>query len=423
MAIDMNRIGNVIHFGGSIHFKNIPCMVSEVYKAIDKCKFEDIILDFSKLESAFADAMVPFCANILQYQSRNIEFECILPHDQKLRRQFSNTNWSNIIDCRHEKSKFKGYSQYPTSRVSNYDELSECVDGILDCAMRASRNIAKNDFATIEWSLNEILENILRHSESTHGGLIHLSKFSSNKKCIEVVVADCGIGIPNSLKNASKYSHLHDYELVALATEEGVTNGKGMGNGLFGAKQLSVKSKGYFKLYSGYGMFIADATGTKGDVINIKPMTTPYTGTTVCFALDYSEQSVLEKALAFKGDIHRPVSVYLETKYTDPEDENFMKFNIAYETHTCSTRVLGQSLRNKIENFIKMENPTRIIIDCENAPNMSSSFADEFFGKLLVFLGYEQYHSIISVQKISSFNKTIYDRAIGQRAQSIAHQH
>lgn len=415
MAFTHRRTLNTIALSGDFSMPSLPQILSEVYKTIEIQKFEDVILDFSNTRCAFADAMVPLCADIIRHKEKGIDFSCILPTLDSLKKQFINANWAHIIDNTYKESTFKGYSQYPTSIVKNDDHLSECVNGVLECTIRASNIQHKNDFATIEWALNEIIENTLRHSESNHGGLIHLSKFSKNNQRVEIVVADAGIGIPNSLRTAPPYSQLQDYELVELATHEGVTNGKGMGNGLYGARELSVSSGGYFKIYSNHGFFNHHTPAYKNPVAHIRHMKIPFSGTAICFALDYSTPGILESALKFKGNSHHPISTYLETRYVDPTAENVLIFELASQTEPCSTRNNAEKLRQKIENFIRMENPQGIVLNFNNAPNMSSSYADELFGKLLILLGPEVFTSTIHVRNLSPANKTILSRAIGQR--------
>ena len=61
-------------------------------------------------------------------------------------------------------------------------------------------DLHRSDFAAIEWSLNEIMDNVLVHSESNFGGLVQLTTFNNYNKKIEFIVSDGGNGIPCTLK-------------------------------------------------------------------------------------------------------------------------------------------------------------------------------------------------------------------------------
>jgi hypothetical protein len=59
----------------------------------------------------------------------------------------------------------------------------------------------RSHFKAIEWSINEITDNVLVHSESSLGGLVQLTAMKNTKK-VEFVVCDNGIGIPKSLRSS-----------------------------------------------------------------------------------------------------------------------------------------------------------------------------------------------------------------------------
>ena len=134
----------------------------------------------------------------------------------RLNRIFVNANWAHLIDSTARESKYSGYKQFPATIVNDDDDLSSVVNSVLDCVLRATDLKCREDLGVIEWVINEIAENILRHSESTVGGLVHLSRFIQNKKCIEIVFSDSGIGIAESLKSVPKYSTASDCELLEV---------------------------------------------------------------------------------------------------------------------------------------------------------------------------------------------------------------
>lgn len=407
------RENNVIKIQGDLYLAGLPSIMTEMYKAIEKCKYEDIVLDFSGLNAAFAEAMVPICAESLRYKKeQNILISCVLPQNLNLNKTFINTNWAHLIDNAFAESVYTGYLQCPTRIVNSDEALGSSVNQILDCVLRATEIQSREDLAVIEWSINEIIENVLRHSKSFYGGLVHLSRFMKNKKCIEIIVVDSGIGIPRSLREAQIHPEMTDYDLIAYATREGITNGLGMGNGLFGAREISKGSRGYFKIYSYYGLYsLYTPPKVEKEILHLSNMGIPFTGTLVSIALDFSTPGLLEKALKFKGEIHRPFSVYTEHVY----DEDLLEFIIKDEVQTLSTRTIAEPFRQKVINMYYIQNPQYLIFDCKSDSTMSSSFADELFGKLALKIGKNEFEKKVVFKNLSETNDFVVKRAIYQR--------
>ena len=75
----------------------------------------------------------------------------------------------------------------------------------------------------------------------------------------------------------------------------------------------------------------------------------------------------------------------------------------------------GHSLRRKVVNLIEMQNPDYITFDFDGIDStMSSSFADEVFGKIIEEKG-KKFISKIRMKNISEVNKNLIQRAIVQR--------
>ncbi len=407
---NVSRNYNRINFKNKFGMQFLPSALKEIYDAVVKKSYKDLILDFSGLEAAFADGMVPLCSYVRYIKKvYNVSIEYIAPDSIRLNRIFVNANWAHLIDSTARESKYSGHKQFPTTIVNDDNGLSNVVNSILDCVLRATDLKCREDLGVIEWVINEIAENILRHSESTVGGLVHLSRFIQNKKCIEIVFADSGVGIAESLKSVPKYSTSSDCELLELATQEGITNGKGMGNGLYGARSVSVQSNGYFKIYSNHGKL---EIGNKGiPYVRMTPIKIPFHGTAICIALDFSTPGVLENALNFNDKRYKCVSVYTEVLYDDEDTV----FEMKKEVLSLSTRSIGASFKRKVVNLIEMQNPDYITFDFDGIDStMSSSFADEVFGKIIEEKG-RKFLSKIRIKNLSEVNKNLIQRAIAQR--------
>ena len=92
-----------------------------------------------------------------------------------------------------------------------------------------------------------------------------------------------------------------------------------------------------------------------------------------------------------------------------------MVFIVKNEVASLSTRAIGLYFRKKIVNLIEIQNPDYITFDFIDIDStMSSSFADEVFGKLIEEKGRAFLNKIILIN-ITDINKKLISRAIVQR--------
>ena len=102
--------------------------------------------------------------------------------------------------------------------------------------------------AGLEWSLNEITDNVLVHAEAPLGGLVQVSTFTEAKR-IMFVVADAGRGVLSSMREG--HPEIADASsAIAEAVKQGVTGGRGQGNGLAGTLQIATVTCGSFRITS-----------------------------------------------------------------------------------------------------------------------------------------------------------------------------
>ena len=102
---------------------------------------------------------------------------------------------------------------------------------------------------SFNYCLYEVLDNVLTHSGKKSGVL--LSRFSTEKQQIQVLVANDGIGIHQSLTENDTYKHLTEAETLQHVILDKVTDGKGMGFGLYTTKNLITFAGGLLIIASG----------------------------------------------------------------------------------------------------------------------------------------------------------------------------
>ena len=143
----------------------------------------------------------------------------------------------------------------------------------------------------------EVMDNVLIHSGKNVG--IVITNYSESQHLIQILVADDGIGIRESLAQNAEYGNITEQQALEYCIRDKVSDGKGMGFGLYSTSRL-INTAGH-KLIIRSGNHTLSANGemtvTESD---------PWTGTIVYFELrsnmDIDPASVVD---------HR----------TDPEEE------------------------------------------------------------------------------------------------------
>ena len=96
-------------------------------------------------------------------------------------------------------------------------------------------------------------------------------------------------------------------------------------------------------------------------------------------------------------------------------EDGMIHFILKVESDSFGSRVAGKPVRNKLTNLLRMGGSQKIIIDLIDIPLVSSSFADEAFGKLFLEVG-----AVTFIQKFEFINvmdtvRHLIDKAISQR--------
>lgn len=405
------RKNDRIVFQGSFRLSQLQRSLAGLHQAIQEAGYVDVVLDFSDCETAFAPPMLAICAQVAKLHYEGIDFSLVLPKNDKLQKVFRNTNWAYFLDPRkYEPSTFRGYTQVPATLYSSPEDQYKAVNRIVNAILGAIPNIARKDLAALEWAVNELTDNVLVHSQSPVGGLVQVSTFQRDKKKVEFIVADAGIGIPNSLRLGHP-ELTSDSEALDRAIREGVTRDKnlGQGNGLFGTYQICSRSKGSFQVESGYGkLSFYEPAGLKIGLEGV-----PYEGTLVVAEIDFSIPDLLQEALKFNGRVTEPFD-YVESHYEDTESRQVI-FRVADETSSFGSRVAGRPLKNRLSNLARMCPTQEVVIDFTDVALVSSSFADELIGKLFAEFGPMEFMTRFRLVGVSTTVQQLIDRAISQR--------
>lgn len=349
MSENIYREDNRIIVEGNLY--DFHRLLSMVHSGIEKASYENIELDLSNCHLAFQNSMLSLCAQVMAYRKSGINFILIPPKEKRLHNLFRNTNWGHLLDPRQfDPSTFRGHTRIPATQYQTPTQQNTAVNRIVNVILGAIPDMQRSDFAAFEWAINEITDNVLMHSQSPIGGLVQVSTFEKNRKQVQFVVADAGIGIPSSLRQ-TRSEIVSDTDALDQAIREGVTRDKtiGQGNGLFGSYEICSRCNGYFSIDSGH----ARLEFKEKNGLSISNERIPYSGTLVAATIDFSQPRLLEEALKFKGMKYTPVD-FVETEY-EKNDDGKIHFKLINESPSFGSRVAGKPIRIKLSNLLRMQ--------------------------------------------------------------------
>ena len=198
----IQRDGNRLIFAGAIYITDIPAALALIHQAT-KAGYVDLILDFSPCTVALPAPILAICSQAMRLRAKQFDFELVLPHKPDLARHFVNANWAHLLDPdRNGVSRFRGFTILPATHFADSEAQKLAVDRIIDGILGATPDLDRRGLAALEWSVNEITDNVLLHSQSPIGGLVQMSMFERMSRRIEYIVVDSGVGIPRTLRQS-----------------------------------------------------------------------------------------------------------------------------------------------------------------------------------------------------------------------------
>jgi STAS-like domain of unknown function (DUF4325) len=409
----LGRAANQIVVAGDLAIQDVRKVLAVIHDAVNVRGHQDIVFDFSGCTSAFSASVLPLCAKAALLRISNIYVSLILPDDNKLRRLFLNTGWAHFIEPQqYEPPNTKSFAkQFPAVQYKTHEEQEALLNELLEKLLSVIPNFNRNAFAAVEWALNEISDNVLNHSQSSIGGFLQLSVFDLRRCRVEFTISDGGVGVPATLR-AAYPSIRDDADALMESVRSGVTRNAEdfQGNGLYGTLEICRVGGGKFSLNAGSG-FLYSANQT----VTARNDRVPFCGTTVDAVIDFSEPGLLEKALAIDGRVHRPTD-YIELRY-EQEGLASIPFKLDEQAQSFRSRPAGRPVKTKLSNLVQSCPGQVILVDFAGITVVSSSFADEVFGKLFVEIGPMRFMQGIRLQNVSPTVQALIDRAITQRMQ------
>ena len=374
--------------------------------------YDTIKLDFSAAKNGYPNGMIPILANVDRQRRSGRKFAIILPANPDVKRLFKVTNWAYHLDPEKNKEENTTHNRHLTSkRFHDASEQQSLVNDFIDIAMM-NLQLERSVIAGLEWSINEITDNVLNHSESADGGLAQVSTFKSGNT-VSFAVADSGLGVYRTLKNAIPTLN-SDIHAIGEAVKVGVTRDPnfGQGNGLAGALRISTMSGGSFAITSGVGHINYFRGETRK--YSRRPWEL-FQGTLVCADIFVDSKTFsISEALGFDSTPGQEPIDYIEVNYMN-ESCDRANFIVKNESTGFGNRPAGRQLRTKVTNILNAEPTCPIFIDWTGVPLISSSFADEFMGKLFLEMGAMKFTARVKNIGMEKLIRDLLDRAISQR--------
>lgn len=401
---------STIEFTGKLNSFNVKdvCSAINLFKQSEN---DNLTIDFSNVMQAYPNGVLPIISSITEIRTEGYKVYVKLPNNDNVRRLFRSVNWAHFLSPNQfDRSESTHDRHLVTRNFTNENDQTLVVNDFMDVVLR-SMEVPKDIISGLEWSINEITDNVLNHSQSINGGFVQASTYPTNGQ-IAFAVADSGRGILSSL-NEGFPSLRTDMQAIGEAVKAGVTRNPkyGQGNGLAGSLRVANLTGGSLEITSGNARVVSTIEDTNR--YNRRDFQY-YQGTLVCGQIKVTSDFSISKALNFgMNEGYEPGNV-IDYHY-EMEDQDCLVLSMKSETTGFGTRRSGKQINTKINNLIKAKPNYPMVIDWEGVPVISSSFADEMIGKLFIKMGAISFSSIIRNTNMEPLIRNLLDKAIAQR--------
>ena len=142
---------------------------------------------------------------------------------------------------------FKGASKVSID-VFDAQTLNSVYKDVIN-AMTSHFEIEVSVLQALSYCLYEMMDNVHIHSGKPLGTAI--TYFDSTQNTMSILIADDGMGIKASLSENERYKDITEPEALKMCLEDKITDGKGLGFGLFTTSRLVDSIGKEFILHSG----------------------------------------------------------------------------------------------------------------------------------------------------------------------------
>lgn len=385
------------------HPRNVSNFLEKVKGAFDEKN--TLCIEF-KPNTYYPDCTVPIAGIIDYYRNNNKIIKC----DYKKESYLAKTNFNQPYKVNEHMDSLA----FPFSKVwlfQDFEEVSLLVDAFLK-EISATTRCSKGIIEGLTWALNETMDNVLQHSLSNNGFV--MGTYHKNNNVLMFNIYDNGQGIYNSLRD-SEHHPRSAIDAITLSIQEGKTRDKniGQGNGLWGLHNIIKSNKGRLCITSHGSALMIKSDGTNHSFDKLPILDSTNASTSISFSFNCSERVSIAESLG--GYV--PSDISFENFIDDNDCYDFV---ISEKATGVGTRIAGARLRNEVINIFKrVDKPKRVKLDFAGISVISSSFADEFIGKLIVEYGFYRFINLISIINMNVTIEAILNRSVYQRMNEI----
>lgn len=396
----VERVEDGILFHRLDHAKCVSAFLRQ-FQAIIETGNREIILK-GEPNAIFPNALLPICGIIEHYKQMGYTFVNQIKNDY-----LQSCGFLNPFDMSAEKIRadsspfgkillFHSDQQVDAITQAFVDVLSKkqiCEEGVID---------------GIQWCISEIMDNVLTHSENNYG--LIMAQVHPRANHIALCIYDSGIGIYKTLTN-SRYKPASEMDALSLALQEGIGDGKGQGNGMYGLYQIVKSNQGTLTLTSGKSSLMMKGKGEIQKFYMIPYIDDTHRSTTVDFQLDLNRKINMQEAFRTIGG---DPSFDFRIDNMLSEDDEDVHYSIFENAQGTATRQSGRLLRNDITNTFRRTH-RRMILDFNGIKNVSSSFIDEVIAKLIIEFGAMEFMQVFLIINMNEDIRYLCNRSIYMR--------
>lgn len=396
------REDNVITIHSLQNYNCVNAFIRALYSGFEKAGYEEFVIQFKDIQGVFPNAAVPIAGLIDFFRKEKNLLVGGKSYNENLQAILSPYELPNRQDALPR--ALGKIWKFQTSK-----DIYEIQTALIN-ELRRNDIFANGVLEGIEWSINEIMDNVLNHSQESCGFI--MGQIHKSTKHVAFTIYDAGIGIYNSLKDSIN-SPRNNADALTLCIKEGVTRDKkvGQGNGMYGLFSLIREGNGRLVITSGRDAYqYIEGTPSILKDVHLYPSKERWS-TTVDFQLDYSQDISIKKVLTFHGKEFDFTNLYAENLENDAGE---LVFRISELAEGTGTRESALRLKNEIINLMKT-NKQIAVLDFSKINVVTSSFIDELVAKLLVELGLFQFNRYIKLTNMSITIQQTLQKSVIQR--------
>lgn len=352
--------------------------------------------------AVYPNACVPIAGIIEYYRQKGVEFHIDIATSEYL-------NGCHFIQPQYLSDSEMLALHNPFDQVFRYDTSAQVAAFTQKCVDCISRQTVCESgiLESLIWCINEVMDNVLLHSKSAAGYV--MAQYHVQNNHIAICVSDTGIGIYNSLKSSVHHPQ-KVLDALTLAVQEGIGDGQGQGNGLYGLYQIVQANGGRLTLTSGPASLMLTENLDLEKYERLPYLDRQFQGTIVDFQLDLNKSVDIKTAFSSIGGFDG-FDIRIDNML---QENDVLLYDVLENCEGTATREAGRLLLNDVINTV-IRTKRKICLDFSKIATVSSSFIDEFIAKMIIEMGIITFNQMVSISGMNDTVKHLCERSVYMR--------